>query len=340
MCIKRIDSLLAPVRRLPRDILIDIFTLCLPSRWSDVDGFPNPGFMEACYYWRTVCLEFSPFWSTTVIKTAVKSAIKLKRLNARMERSGSAPLNIRVECVDDSIPVFDSLASHSHRLKEFHLASPYLSSQQSCKMVGSFPMLEVLSLGDANRQEWSGLYKWRFDVFVEAPRLRQVSLVNPLNSSRISLPWAQLIHITVNYFTENDCVQVLRLCPNLVKCHLENVRASFQLPDSEESSPAVPQYVLLGRLTDLAISTRKQEPGRCLTQIFNSITVPTLQTLTITCPPEWFPQGLTWPQPGILGILKRSKCFVKNLTINSGYFTAQHRSQIEQVNTFNSVYQG
>lgn len=197
--------------------------------------------------------------------------------------------------------------------------------EKGYKMMENFPMLEVLSLGDP--------HKWRFEMFMDSPQLRHVSLTNPLSSSRVGLPWAQLLHVTVKYFAEKECVQVLRLCPTVVKCCLQNIRASFQLSDPEESLTAPRQYVLLANLADIRITTGNQEPDRCLKEIFDTITVPTLKALAIACPPEWFPQGLAWPQPTILDLLKRSKCVVNNLRIDSANFTAEFRSQIERVNT-------
>ncbi|KAK0458852.1 uncharacterized protein EV420DRAFT_335633 [Desarmillaria tabescens] len=73
---KKFESLLSPIRRLPCDVLQDIFEFVCTSISYDAflsrDGMPlvstTPFYLSSvCAYWRDVCLSFPPLWKSILV---------------------------------------------------------------------------------------------------------------------------------------------------------------------------------------------------------------------------------------------------------------------------------
>ncbi|KAL1661898.1 hypothetical protein GGF50DRAFT_90334 [Schizophyllum commune] len=83
-------AVLAPVRRLPRELLITIFTLALPEWWYSRNIEDQLNFSQVCYYWRAVALGYSEFWTHLAMTTSTRTA----SVASRLERAGEEPLHV------------------------------------------------------------------------------------------------------------------------------------------------------------------------------------------------------------------------------------------------------
>ncbi|KAL1683574.1 hypothetical protein EV122DRAFT_273226 [Schizophyllum commune] len=83
-------AVLAPVRRLPRELLVTIFTLALPEWWYSRNIEDQLNFSQVCYYWRVVALGYSEFWTHLAMTTWARTA----PVASRLERAGEEPLHV------------------------------------------------------------------------------------------------------------------------------------------------------------------------------------------------------------------------------------------------------
>ncbi|TRM66826.1 hypothetical protein BD626DRAFT_165026 [Schizophyllum amplum] len=93
------DALLSPYRRLPTEILSEIFLLALPNRWEvSYTGQRKLNFVGVCRRWRDVALKTPRLWSTlrfNCVETPFykhTSAVKYER-----EKTGQVPLELIIE---------------------------------------------------------------------------------------------------------------------------------------------------------------------------------------------------------------------------------------------------
>ncbi|KDQ51307.1 hypothetical protein JAAARDRAFT_185059, partial [Jaapia argillacea MUCL 33604] len=89
-------SVFAPVRRLPMEILTEIFVHCLPD--PSAFGYPEARrtLMHVCSSWRELVCSTPRLWSTILVNGPNDAEASLEHMNACLARSGTHPLNIFV----------------------------------------------------------------------------------------------------------------------------------------------------------------------------------------------------------------------------------------------------
>ncbi|KAI5900196.1 uncharacterized protein SCHCODRAFT_02695445 [Schizophyllum commune H4-8] len=58
---------LAPIRRLPRELLIVIFEMALPQRWEFAAASLVPEFVNVCHVWREVAIGYPHLWTAFTV---------------------------------------------------------------------------------------------------------------------------------------------------------------------------------------------------------------------------------------------------------------------------------
>lgn len=234
-------GLRAPIRRLPTELLDDIFSRC---DW-DSDSSPSPleyavGLSPLCLggvctRWRTIVLSSSHLWTyiSMTLKDPKSNPGQAKGgscatiLRTYLERSGQLPLSIEV-CVegteiwpsdseeadllpDDTVsyyrrhPLLRILTRHAHRWRRaiLHLDDEFFGEDEVlADSEVCFPLLEVLQLGQRISTECS-----LFDI---CPRLRELELSS---GGEAKVPWNQLTHVTNRSTDVEEVFTVLQLCP-------------------------------------------------------------------------------------------------------------------------------
>ena len=97
-------ALVSPYRRIPAEILSEIFTLALPDDWQDrqsrIGTLPRIlAFAQVCTSWRSVALTMTPqLWTTLSIDIVAFDAMQRHPWALEMElaKAGQALLDLRI----------------------------------------------------------------------------------------------------------------------------------------------------------------------------------------------------------------------------------------------------
>lgn len=268
----------APIHRLPFEILSKIFILCLPS-WGtpSFDGLSAPLLLtQICSDWRRCALVTQRLWSAITISAQYGMSPSLTEM--WMSRSKSAALWV---CLDDVEadratrkrlrPAAASLINYCDRWTHVKLSS--LQSSTIIRLASirhRLPSLQSLSIS-LHYHEHQDEDQIQIMHLVEyAPRLRRLRLEEPLLSpEEIMFPWSQLTHLHATFISRGDCLSVLALSTNLIRCNITCSNAHFALH-------AVFPISTLPNLTSFTIRAKHPEA------IFSNIICPVLQELRIT----------------------------------------------------------
>lgn len=273
------QALLSSNRRLPTELLLEIFTLCIPQHLFDISKVPTHVIGQVCRRWAAITLSTPRLWSYFSIKLHRTAAV-VNLMKAWLERSRASPLSIRLDGRGLRTHLFslpskavmqsfmDDFVTHCQRWRELrlcHLPSEYIPLLAAAK--GSMPLLQTLSI--TGRSGFASL-----DTFEFAPQLRTLVLCSGVNHHRLKIPWQQLNTCDVAVLDLRDALDICQRCPNLteltVNCPPTTGR---QLPH---------QAVLLGHLVSLTVYfvnvTAIFEPSFCF---FDHLDAPALRELHI-----------------------------------------------------------
>ncbi|KDQ51335.1 hypothetical protein JAAARDRAFT_73637 [Jaapia argillacea MUCL 33604] len=310
------SSLLAPIRLLPPEILVDIFALC-DSGSGCVSGLDAPiVFMQVCSAWRNLVLGSPRLWSSPCV---VDGGDHLDRSFAHftdcLEKSADCPLNISAVLYQNfdkrnpKLPdIFAQMVKHASRWRSLQLYVPLHSLNSSLSRIpqGGVPLLQQFTVWDTSPDEGGrdgGVPGIGF--LKDAPNLREVHLRTPRQTlDGIELPWNQLTQLRIDCCDEPSpspssltLITLLRACPNLIQCHL----------DLQSPTPPTTTNQTLTHINLHHLHLRIFHP----TIFLPSLTLPNLQTLHIEClhhQPPWDPLSLS-------SFLSRSRCPLETLSI-------------------------
>ncbi|KAJ2927757.1 hypothetical protein H1R20_g9333, partial [Candolleomyces eurysporus] len=202
--VTRCDEILAPVRRVPDDILREIFKRTLPSpQWLvTIRSTQSPTVLtQVCRRWRAVAIHYADLWKHLRIrKSMMKTASGVPRLLEIARRSKTDPFHLQVEWpknpnmpastwVTLMAPISRSLTSLSlHGVHQSRIAE--LPSNL-------FPCLQRLSISQLRGWvEIEGMPP-TLEAFKDCPSLRRVALDEwfiDIDDIKLLLPWNQLTH--------------------------------------------------------------------------------------------------------------------------------------------------
>lgn len=208
--------ILSPLRRLPPEILEEIFLTCK----DDALGMPHttlrkqlPSVLsQVCQLWRQVAINLPRLWDTFRVDYKPTTTFYPPELSHHLvplsrvidiwaHRSKPLPMNIAIHSnhqFSGSRPVHLSLVASLRNLSE-RIRS--LDIQTGLKSVlepifslpaAEFPALESLQISATEFGVWNS----PITAFGVAPKLRKVTLdIRPAHPFRIFLPWAQITHL-------------------------------------------------------------------------------------------------------------------------------------------------
>ncbi|KAJ6583959.1 hypothetical protein DFH09DRAFT_1028804 [Mycena vulgaris] len=219
-------ALTSVVRRVPQDILQEIFLCCLERHWTTSVGTRRAplllGFI--CSYWRSVAHNMPSLWSGLHARWGMTAGhfSQPEHIDAWLSRAGSCPLSISI-----GLPLNKNGGVVPPRLRP-------LGAED-------LPILTCLRIATDTDLD-------RLIVF-QTPSLRHVFLdvVDPL---RLPLVWERLTELTIGNDRLMKCfgggidfdgaLEVLSRCKNLVRCGLLlpkysqiTARPTFALPHLE-----------------------------------------------------------------------------------------------------------
>jgi len=156
--------------------------------------------------------------------------------------SGNLPRN---NISNEGCALSDTILPTCNRWEHLWLRRPQIDVSL---VRGELPMLKSLNLELGRRSD-----KYSLDAFELAPQLRTVRLACRLGRlSSIKLLWGQLTELSSQGLEPDMCLDILRHCPNLIRCSFNTVCGIG--PGHTPIYPGL-ETVLHSRLRHLQIST-------------------------------------------------------------------------------------
>ncbi|KAK7038399.1 hypothetical protein R3P38DRAFT_2615565 [Favolaschia claudopus] len=248
--IKLCDFALAPVRRMPPEVLSHIFLQYVAlleeedSNEPQITNIRNGVWVltRICSYWRAVAITTPALWSTCRFRCGMKQKHTVDIVHEWLNRARTHPLSIRFESfthLEDHVircsccSVLEAFVARSTRWVELELRVP--------KQFYSLPVLEFLrnQLPSLKRLKIHALpsmhasdddpVTW-ITIFDTAPSLKAVDL-KAFSSwdLRMVLPWTQITSFSGELLAQYN---ILREAPNVTHCTFYRVYTSSTPPQS------------------------------------------------------------------------------------------------------------
>ncbi|KAJ6578888.1 hypothetical protein DFH09DRAFT_349360 [Mycena vulgaris] len=277
-------ALMSPVRRMPLDIVQEIFVASLPD---------NPGMTEAdaplllchiCRAWRSLALSTPRLWQSLniVVPSYDRMSSMTNAAKTWLSRSGVLPLSISIATTNDRIAfesdmsmLLDAIIPTSLRWEhiQFRTISTYESfSPLACLSPEDVPILRTASIialmrDTENDTPSTVLTEWKNFSFIGAPSLHSASIPGqPRHFDGVPLLWERLRRLSFRsgVFTPADvALSLLKQCPLL---------ETLSLAVTHGISPAICR---MERLQHLYVI----DDGRQTTSFFDNLVAPQLVCL-------------------------------------------------------------
>ncbi|KAJ7730705.1 hypothetical protein DFH07DRAFT_1065961 [Mycena maculata] len=262
-------ALVSSVRRVPTDIMQEIFVASLPSgQNSTITEQDAPLLLcHICRAWRSLALSTPRLWASLHISVPYGDRISSMNnvVNEWLSRSGILPLSISVAFiprVPDSAPtsmLLNTLVNFSSRWEHIRFRFPvyeYLNPLASLSP-SDVPILRTVAMDIFHRfddQEWNNL------GFIGTPSLHSAMIPSKthgdsLNLLLIPVQWERLRRLSIQgtYYTYSDvALAILQKCTLLETLSLSIMHASGNL------SPATP--CRMDHLRNLYVSYHNSQP--------------------------------------------------------------------------------
>ncbi|KAF8994787.1 hypothetical protein BDQ17DRAFT_1366366 [Cyathus striatus] len=297
-------NLASPIHNIPTDIFCKIFIESCKIDFDDRQHFTKQTTTpftlgSVCRIWRDTA------WS---IPQLCRHPVQVDLLDIWLTNSKNCPtLSIYFDITYDrpgpALAVMEKLVGHSERWE--------------CADICRIPLLRVLYLGKvggADSQYRPPLPP--LDMFSIAPRLQTFSALMEIEisiSSIIPLPW-NLLTSFYSRIPMQESVEVLSLCPNLVKCHFDYGHTGLHDSSIPITIPP-PNLMVMHHLTTLKIADAEHED---VVFLLNSLCCPALRELDLETMMESsmdiVNMNSEWSQVG--DFLSRSACPLEILKLN------------------------
>ncbi|KAJ7643769.1 hypothetical protein FB45DRAFT_1052660 [Roridomyces roridus] len=239
-------ALLSPIRRIPEDVLREIFISCLPDDHDALIEVTEAPMLlgRICGLWRRVANSTPRLWSSVYIPPLVSGANGIEPpkgmeqrlgmlLQAWFDRSGLCSLSVSLAQPrdQDEVPsvVLAQLLRVSRRLRSFRYEGSG-SGLSALLQLGAeqLPMLESILMDGLRGSRWPPPVLDHSNIFC-IPALRRLSLQGEVNLLALPIAWAQLTEINSDCvsnhtsLTPDDALEVLHRCTKLVRCRLSQL---------------------------------------------------------------------------------------------------------------------
>ncbi|KAK0444735.1 hypothetical protein EV421DRAFT_1799307 [Armillaria borealis] len=232
---QQLESISAPIRRLPRDILLEIFSLCHPG----LDHKPRLATRDypwtlghICHWWRDIVHSSPTLWSVVILYPPYNP----ETVETLLQRSGNVPLSVYIFVhhpggSTHSSTIIDRIMGLCHRWSKLELhahASLCVGPPYVDKLPSFFPHLRTLKV----------LGTWSSSIVpvLDAPLLKTVRLDDQLPLQ--SVP-NHITHLALSNLSIEELPMLLSF-PNLVELHFK-VKYSTQdaAPTSTITHPTI-----------------------------------------------------------------------------------------------------
>ncbi|KAF5347536.1 hypothetical protein D9758_014504 [Tetrapyrgos nigripes] len=291
-------SLLAPIRKLPLEVLTKVFiefcaeetTMgkvfgCPPLTLSHVSGGWRELALSTPQLWSTIDIDFDHTksrdsdeigWSQLVIEILIRS----KKYSLTLSiHSGDTIENLQ----DADIRLIQTLAAQSERWRDvtLELDADSLLDESLSVIRGQLPMLESLTL----KNLWEYPDFPEIDIFDNAPKLISFS-AGSVSALDPTLPWNQLTNLQLTDCSFLEVLQLMEVCPRLHE--LTYVGDFYQNEAHPDYHPE--QIRSFNHVNSFTIKTTSVNDTFMLRSMFAWLSFPPLETLSISADqmmPAW-----------------------------------------------------
>ncbi|KAK0244633.1 hypothetical protein EDD85DRAFT_206578 [Armillaria nabsnona] len=295
-------SVYAPVRRLPRDILLEIFHSVCNSWWQDDhhaeeddsthDSLDMTGPLwvlgSVCGLWRDILHTSPASWARCVWLKTPFSEHAPEIFQAYLERTGEHPLSLVAVFYPNLAEygeIMSLLVQSSYRWRNVCIRT-YTHHMHHLESVSHFPLLQTIEIDIFDKNNCPANVS--SDMCLKAPQLWQATLPSQ-GIDQVKLP-SGITHYS-GYITGVADLQLISQLPKLRTCHLR----------SSETSPTDAAPVVMAELRQLYVKD---------SDTLDLLTAPMLQSLTIVKVPERSQSSSSIPP-----FLRRSGCRLESLSI-------------------------
>jgi hypothetical protein len=320
-----------PFLSLPAEIISEISIMaCEPVyEASDPDNFiksrqlTTPLMLgKICRLWRHIVLDSPRLWNVIFLELRSKPEVyktQLELLESWLSRSGDLLLSIHLNELEGEsagwvesppVEVFDLLAGYSHRW--LHVSTFLIGPCWEGLEKLPLPSLTTLAVRPPGNADWATALTeaiWRISC---APSLRNAYFVM-FDKVGMELPMHQLTQITMKSCIWQDCLSLLASAPNVEHCTLLDLRSDFG--DDHHAVIALPY---LSSLT----AGSWQMGALLLGRVLGCIMTPALSRMQVI-----WGANLN-PFPGIVTLLSRSSCSLRELSLNVTHFWKSEQALI------------
>ncbi len=293
-------SVFAPIRRLPRDILLEIFhSVCDSWRQDEYHAAEDESTHDSldmarplwvlgrvCGLWRDILHTSPASWARYVLVKPPFSKHAPEILQTYLERTGEHPLSLVAICSRPKFAkdreIMSLLVQSSYRWRNACIRT-HAHLMHHLESVSHFPVLQTIEMDIFDEDGYPS--KMSSDICLKAPQLWQ-AIVPDHGIHKVRLP-SRVTHYS-GYIGCVEDLQLLSQLPKLRTCHL--------LPSIELSSTPAP--VVMAELRQLYVED---------SDTLDLLTAPILQSLTIVEVPEGSPSSSVSPPSSVdLDVVSRA----------------------------------
>ncbi|KAJ7036588.1 hypothetical protein C8F04DRAFT_1094966 [Mycena alexandri] len=314
------SSSMAPVRRLPPEILIQVFLLFTPAT-RELNSKDYRGeihrlihhdllqLAQVCAYWRALAFGTPTFWRVLDLDMMFWSHKMLPLAETALERSASSSIQVRIGAPDEVVvdrTLLELIAQHSVRWQValFYMDFKYFTSLAPIR--GNLPLLECAHIAgnlDPDSPELLDLAAAAARLFSDAPRLTDVTYSGPAKGLE-HLPWKQLKrfeYLDLNCSDLSDALSALQYFPPGMQFELRRIRFYPWSPVQALLPPPIESD-----LTDFTVEFAFYAAGG-MTEILQRLTLPCLSFLELALLRHKDPP-IAWDHITFLRFCARSDC--------------------------------
>ncbi|KAJ7167950.1 hypothetical protein C8R46DRAFT_258854 [Mycena filopes] len=234
------QAITSAVRRVPSELVCEIFALTLEGKGPDQAGVKPPWRLgHICRSWRRSALQYSLLWNQIEIPTESTESFNPSMLETQLLRSARASLDV-LWLAEVEAPPLDLVLAHSPR---WHSLCLHVDEEDDemlnrlHRVNGRLDRLEILELVKAHGTVIP-------DVFQDAQALRQVILTDwefHYPSPVAQIPWAQITRYRGMYSWQRQLQILAAAAPSLRECAVayDHLMQTESLIDEDDAPPIV-----------------------------------------------------------------------------------------------------
>ncbi|KAJ7649063.1 hypothetical protein DFH06DRAFT_1332085 [Mycena polygramma] len=314
--VKSYKAVVSPIRRVPPEILGEIFSYLVPSHFSEISQIEQIvvdhapwSITRVCSHWSAVALETPALWSTVLLKLKYlgeQGAVSLIELWLR--RSRNMPLNVTIVCQGDpkrqSHAALDAAMSASNRWQEAYISiiPPLVYQLHSIRgRLSSLKTLDIsVDLGEAHLAIDEDEAFW--SILADAPQLTSLithcwDLVGFLRPP-FTVAWHRLTRLSTTFSSNTEALSTLRELSDIVECKFA-FRITEVLPSDSTTTIHLPHLEFLALQVEVDDDTPPPMTRQQHFSLLDFLVTPSLRELNTVDAAD---------EESVVGLVTRSGC--------------------------------